>query len=182
MAKSEVIVTRAAAVKLFEELGITTAAKWNAKRMAAKLEKVQDMVDDEVVLSDKAKDTLSLVIGAKEDGMALSVSDKKGAAPAEAKKGAAPAEAKKGAAKAAAPKAAAKPEASKTPSIPGVREVRTRPFLAGIVIKNAGGLKAGVTEDMVAELDKLYGKTNPAESLFTLRNAWHAIRGILQGE
>ncbi len=80
--------------------------------------------------------------------------------------------------KAAEEKAAAK-AAAKTPSLPGVRETVTRPFVAGQIIKRHGGLAAGVTDAMVAELDKEYGKVNPTESMFCMRNAWHAIRGFM---
>ncbi len=36
----------------------------------------------------------------------------------------------------------------------------------------------GMTKAMVAELDNEYGHDNPAESLFCLRNAWHAATGF----
>ncbi len=64
----------------------------------------------------------------------------------------------------------------------GIRtDVRSRPFLAGVIIKTAGRT-AGITEKMVKELDKLYGTANPRESLFCLRNAHGAIRGYLEGD
>ena len=39
-----------------------------------------------------------------------------------------------------------------------------------------------ITQEMVDELDGLYGKVNPAESFYTLRDAWHVIRGYVQGD
>jgi hypothetical protein len=71
------------------------------------------------------------------------------------------------------------PAPPKEPGIPGVRESRSRPYLAGIVIKKAGR-EVGITKGMVDELDTAFGKVNPAESLFCLRNAWHAIRGYVK--
>jgi len=74
----------------------------------------------------------------------------------------------------------AKPEApakqEKKPTTPGVRAMKTRPYIAGKIIAKHG-LAAGVTKEMVVELDAEYGHDNPAESLFCLRNAWHAARG-----
>jgi hypothetical protein len=71
-----------------------------------------------------------------------------------------------------------KKAAPKKPTVPGVRPVRTRPYLAGVIIAKYG-LAAGVTGAMVAELDEAYGKPNPTESQFCLKNAWHAVRGYL---
>lgn len=64
----------------------------------------------------------------------------------------------------------------KKPTTPGVRPMRTRPYLAGVLIAKHG-LAAGVTDEMVAELDELYGKANPTESAYRLRDAWHIARG-----
>lgn len=65
----------------------------------------------------------------------------------------------------------------KKPTIPGVRATNTRPYIAGKIIAKHG-LEAGVTKEMVAELDAEYGQANPRESQFCLRNAWHAVRGF----
>ena len=78
-------------------------------------------------------------------------------------------------AKAAAAKPAADPPAPKAPTVPGVRAGRTRTYLAGTVVRKHG-LAAGVTPAMVAELDTLYGKPNPTESRWCLKNAYHACR------
>ena len=82
--------------------------------------------------------------------------------------------AKKTPAAQAKPSAASKPDAA--PKAPGVSYKQTRPYFAGVVVKRHG-VAAGVTAAMVAELDELYGKANPAESKFCLKNAWHAVRG-----
>ncbi|RYD76614.1 MAG: hypothetical protein EOP84_16645 [Verrucomicrobiaceae bacterium] len=60
--------------------------------------------------------------------------------------------------------------------VPGVRPMRSRPYLAGKIIAKYG-LAAGVTDAMVAELDEAYGKPNPIESAFRLKDAWHVARG-----
>lgn len=110
---------------------------------------------------------------------------KKPAAAAPAKKKPAPVEdevdeepaPKKKAAKAAAeekPAKPAKPPKEKVPSM-GVRDSLSRPFVAGAILKKHG-LAEGITEEMIAEVDAEYGKANPRETKFTLRNAWHAIR------
>ena len=86
-----------------------------------------------------------------------------------------------------APKTVATTETAKTetpvteekkPTTPGVRAMKTRPYIAGVIIAKHG-LAAGVTNEMVAELDEQYGHANPAESLFCLRNAWHSARGYV---
>lgn len=77
-------------------------------------------------------------------------------------------------------KAAEKPTAAKQApeTVPGVRPTRTRPYLAGVIVAKHG-LAAGITDAMVAELDKAYGKPNPRESAFCLKNAHHAARGFI---
>jgi len=64
-----------------------------------------------------------------------------------------------------------------TAKAPGVRVAVTRPYMAGVII-GKHGLDAGITDAMVAELNAAYGKENDGESLFALRNAWHAARGF----
>ena len=60
--------------------------------------------------------------------------------------------------------------------IPGVSTTKGRPYYAGLVIAKHG-LDAGVTEAMAHEVNALVGTGNTRESLFALRNAWHAIKG-----
>lgn len=197
-------ITRERAVELFVALGLTSATKWNAKRMAAKLAKIDEMVDEDTNLEGTADETLTTVLeaiendedievqaAAKEDAPAEPAKAKKGKGKGKGKdeekpelkegdEGWVDADAAEKKEKAAAEKKAAKEKAAaakKKAAIPGVRATITRPFLAGQIIKKHGR-KAGVTEAMVTELDEIYGKANPAESMFTLRNAWHAIRGF----
>jgi len=101
------------------------------------------------------------------------VAKKPGRGAKPAAKGAKGAKGAKPAAKGAKAKAA--------PSTPGVRATRTRPFLAGVLIKKYG-TEVGVTDAMIAELDEMYGKENPTESSYRLREAWHGIRGFLNGD
>jgi hypothetical protein len=55
------------------------------------------------------------------------------------------------------------------------------PYLAGAVLKQHG-LEAGVTEQLIGELDKARGKKKPDEAKALLAWAWHAIRGYLGHE
>ena len=71
---------------------------------------------------------------------------------------------------------AATPKTPEAPKVPGVRPMRTRPYLAGLIIARHG-IAAGVTNAMVEELDEAYGKPNPTESTWCLKNAWHSARG-----
>ncbi len=187
-------VTRDEAVALFNALGISSADKWNAKRMAAKLGKIEEMVDDDTNIEDVDIDkTLTTCLEAIEADEEIKVvsetkaaKDKDGKAekgsPAEKKEKEA-AKKKEAKEKEAAKKKEAAEAAKKkkeADATPGVRKTRTRPFLAGVLIKQHG-VKAGVTDEMVTELNEMYGKVNDAESMFTLRNAWHAIRGFAKG-
>lgn len=178
-------IARTAALAIFSGLGMASADKWNAKRMSAKLAKVDEMVDANTKLEDKAADkNLGLVLKAIAAQEEIEVTDDAAPAPAPeakaAKKTAAPvvppAEGAVDMKGKKATKAPAAPKEPKAPSIPGVRETKTRPYLAGVIIAKHG-MDAGITEAMAAELDTAYGKKNPTESLFCLRNAWHAVRG-----
>jgi outer membrane biosynthesis protein TonB len=194
-------ITRDDAVALFSALGINTANKWNAKRMAAKLQKIDEMVDEDTTLDGDEEKTLAQVLVAIENEEEITVDAEEPKKPVakgkvtkkptkkeipekdedeedeEPKKPVAKGNAAQGKnSNKAAPKKEAKAKEPKKASTTGVREVVTRPYLAGQIIAKYG-LAAGVTDDMVSELDDAYGKVNPAESLFTLRNAWHAIRG-----
>lgn len=188
----KVTVTREAAIELFTALGLTSATKWNTKRMAAKLTKIDEMVDDDTALEGRADETLTTVLEAIEAEAEIEVVAGEDEAPAEGEKKPAAKKGGKGKAKAAAPaeeekKPAArrrvpkgeKPEAPKAPTTPGVREAVTRPYCAGKIIAKHG-LDAGVTPEMIAELDEAYGKENPTESTFCSKSAWHAIRGYLE--
>lgn len=180
--------------------------KMDNKALAQKVKSLNNLVDDDTTIEDKdlskLVDSVLNVIKEKKSKAAFTVVDDEGAAPtpeaapsvAEEKKSDKAAEKakkdeEKQKKKEAAEKAKAEKEANKGPVIPGVRETITRPYLAGVIIAKAAGSKAkadlykvGVTEEMVAELDKAYGKPNPAESTFCLRNAWHAIRGFNFGK
>jgi hypothetical protein len=70
----------------------------------------------------------------------------------------------------------AAPAAPKPPKVPGVSpKAITRAYYAGVIIRKHGHA-AGVTPEMVAELDALYGRVNPVESEIMLRNGWHVVR------
>jgi hypothetical protein len=79
--------------------------------------------------------------------------------------------------KAIVKKVAAPAPKAVAPKLGLVRDGETRPFMAGQVLRKLG-MKNGVTEKMVAELNTAYGDENTKESTFALRNAWHAIRGF----
>lgn len=92
-------------------------------------------------------------------------------------------------AKAAKKATPAEPKPPKEPRVrKGVTKARARPYLAGILLKEKltkAGLtlkdieKIGIDDKDVTRLNACYGKANDNESLFSLRNAWHAIRGFI---
>jgi hypothetical protein len=76
-------------------------------------------------------------------------------------------------------KAPAPAAESKAPKTPGVAAgMKTRAGCAGAVVAKYG-LAAGVTDAMIAEVDKAYGRPNPTESSICTRNAFHAITAYL---
>lgn len=87
--------------------------------------------------------------------------------------------AEKAAAKKAAKEKAAK-EKEKTAArminktLNKVNPTAGRAYFAGQVLKEFG-LEKGVTEEMVQEVNKRYGKPNDNQTWFLLGNAWHAL-------
>lgn len=175
--------------KLLIALGFANASDWPAKRLASKIAKLSEVADedDEKLASDKDLTKLiNTILGKLKEGVAITVTDPNAPADEPAAKGAAKKDAQEKAEK-AKKEAPAKP--AKTTG-PGVRETLSRPYMGALILKKhaaaadpngkvtlAGLLKVGVTEGMVTELDAAYGAENPRESMFVLRNAWHAIRG-----
>lgn len=56
---------------------------------------------------------------------------------------------------------------------------KSRAYLAGKLLA-ASGLEGGVSPELVAKVDELYGKANPTQTGFDCRAAWHAINGYLK--
>ena len=56
---------------------------------------------------------------------------------------------------------------------------KSRAYLAGKLLA-ATGLGIGVSPELVAKVDELYGKANPTQTGFDCRAAWHAINGYLE--
>lgn len=77
------------------------------------------------------------------------------------------------------PTVAAEPAPIDPATLTGVSMAATRPYFAGLVIARHG-LAAGVTDEMIAEVDAMYKSPCPRESKFALRNAWHAARGYTE--
>lgn len=182
----KVDLTRTAAIAIFTAIGIITAAKWNPTRMKAKLAKLDEMIDDDTKIKDKGVQAdINKVLKAIKAGGEITVAKDaptKGKGKADAKTETAAAKkkrlaAEKDAAKGKGKTGTAKPPAKDTPA--GVRETKTRAFCAGQVVAKHG-IKAGITDAMVAEVNELYGKDNDAESMGRLKNVWHGVRGYLE--
>lgn len=69
---------------------------------------------------------------------------------------------------------ASKPAAKEATGPAGVRPAKNRSYCAALVI-NKHGLKAGVTEAMVKEVEALYGEPAPAGGIGWMTAAWHAL-------
>ena len=65
--------------------------------------------------------------------------------------------------------------------VPGVTNVKGRDYYAGVVLKEIG-LKTGITDEVIAQIDKLYGKKNPKATKLAAVKAWHALDGYLSKE
>jgi hypothetical protein len=186
-----------AARQLFAALGVSGTEKMNAAKLQTRLGKIQDIADEDTEVEDaKLQKLLTRVLKASTEGEDLTVEDveadtaeaeaapekpaakKKAANQVTSTPGGAGVTKKKKAKAEDEDEPKAKPTAPKTPKAvsKGVRDGRTRPYLAGIVLKLHVG--EGVTDDMVKELNAAYGDENETESRFALRNAYHAIRGF----
>lgn len=56
------------------------------------------------------------------------------------------------------------------------RSERASLYIAGQIVKKYG-LERGITQEMVDEADEIAGRSNPIQTFYNLRYAWHAIRG-----
>ncbi len=70
------------------------------------------------------------------------------------------------------------------PSIDGkpehIKSICNRLFYAGQLLKQRG-LEEGLSDDLIAEVDRLCGKPNQAASRTQLGYAWHVVNGYLNG-
>ena len=173
--KDALVVTKSEAVELFGALGINSASKWGPKRLATKLGAIDKVVDDTTTVPPECQSVLALVLEAIEDKQEITVFS------ADPKDDETPKKVAKKPTKAKGTKPPAGTTQSDEPKVQGVRVSRTRSFLAGVIIKKYG-LETGVTQAMIDELDELYGKVNPVESSFRLRDAWHSIRAWENGD
>ena len=176
-------VTREQTVLLFSELGIMTANKWNSARTAAKLNKLDEMVDRDTTVCDEVTPLLKAVmaaIKAEEDIEVVADPIIKEVH----KEPKLPEPEPKAAKKTEKPVTEDKASTRTLEKLGGLKPNRSRSFFAGAVIKEAGidnVFANGITDEMVGELDNLYGKPNKAESFYTLRDACHVIRGFVHG-
>ena len=74
-------IERSAAVALFVALGLKNADKWNTARMATKLSKVNEMVDEDVQLDETEAATLAAVRAAVEANEDFEIVQSVGAEP-----------------------------------------------------------------------------------------------------
>ena len=68
-------IEREAAVCMFVALGLKNADKWNDERMAGKLARVKDMLDDDVTLEEAEQETLNAVLTAIDVGEGFEVAE-----------------------------------------------------------------------------------------------------------
>lgn len=199
---TKITVARSAALAIFAGLGVTGADKFNVKRLAAKLGKIDEHVDKDTKLEDKAADKeLGRILKSILAGDEIEVADD--TAPVKAEKTAAPAKKavadagpevdptkpdyskkSKAAAKPAKAEKPAKAKAEKAPKVPGVsgiRQVKSRTYWAGQVLAKHG-LEGGITDKMAEEVNKLYGKDNIDEARGVLRNSWHVVQGYVDAK
>ena len=202
-------ITQAQAVELFVSVGMKTADKWTLDRLGKKLAKIDEMVDDDLIIEDEEIEArLVEVLSAIEDGVAIEIKKSKAKPkketksksklkpkPKKAKKETKPKpkpkveketkpKPKPKVEKETKPKKEKKPKSKsiKNEGVPVVRLIKSRPFLAGVMIAEQDDLEIGITQEMVAELDERYGRSNPIESFNSLKFAWLCVRGYVFGE
>ncbi len=204
-------VSRTDAVAVCTVLGWPMSSGWNAKRMRRKLEEVKVLVEESGLTvpedhedRERLQGILDRIVAAED----LKVVDDKVETPSDAESGNVEAEAadavefpeKKAKAKAKKEKKAKKePKGESTkekvfakdsvrgnpgPKIDGepvrVKSICNRLFYAGQVLKERG-LGDGLTDELVAEVDKLCKKSNQVASKTQLGYAWHVVNGYLNG-
>jgi hypothetical protein len=177
-------ITRTAAIAIFAAIGISTAGKWNATRLGAKLAKLDDMIDEDGEAEDPAVQAdIDRVLAADTITVTAAKAAAKEPKAKAAKEPKAKAAAKEPKAKAAAKEATAKAdakaakEAAKAAKPAGIRETVTRAHCAGQVLAKYPAA-AGIAPSMVEEVNELYGKDNDVESLSRLKNVWHGLAGF----
>lgn len=150
-------VKREDAVELFRQLGTTTAGMWNSNRLAAKLTRLDRMVDGRSELgTDKAERLMHQVLNAIEHGDEIEVIGNKPPGPGQREP---------------------KKVKNKKKKFKGVRPTKTRYYLAGKVLKREG-INKGITKEMMQEIDDEYGKPNDPQARIAMANAWHVLRGF----
>lgn len=173
--KNVVTLPRQRAVKLLMFCGWHAAPEWDDEKLAAKLPELTKVYDpqkdakpdDEEIASD-----LSTVVLAIEAGDDFEVTaDESSEASGDFFEDAKNVDKKRSKAKKAKKETAASP-------VSGVRLIASRAHHAANIIKEAG-LSAGITDAMVQEVDKRYGKPNEKYSKYALTNAWHALNAYL---
>lgn len=172
-------IAREDAVAIFAGAGVQTAHKWSDEKMLAKLSKIHDELGDELedTATDRTKKVYKKALKAAKAGEAFELTGEAAKAPTPPPAPEKPKKEKKEEKPAKAEKPAKEQKEKDSPE--GVRNSRSRPYIAGLVIKKYG-IEAGATQKMADEIDAAYGKPNPKESMFVLRNAWHAIRGWIE--
>jgi len=197
--------TRMQAVELCTAIGFKTASKWNKDRMLRKLMQLPDMVEDDgleipedvdghdrlqQLLDDIHKSDGNITLTRNVEEVDASVADakvddvkeepkKKMRAPSKASKSAKNAKVEDDVKEEESKKKSSEVE-SKKPKNVGKRSIRNRRYCAGIVLREHG-LEEGITEEMIQEVDAMYGDSNMVASKSQLTDAWHAINGFVNG-
>jgi len=176
-------VTRKDAVVICESLGYSTARSWNRKKMRTIL--VEEVIplgkEEGIELPGDVEDferlngVLKELIESGGEGLELVERSVDSAKENAEQKQEANAEQKQEA------NAEQKQEANAEQKPVGVRNQKTRLYCAGVVIKRYGH-DVGVTDEMVQEVNELFGKNpNDKRSREALGFAWGAINGYLNG-
>lgn len=163
-------VQKSKAVGLFVALGLKNADKWNDQRLATKLGKIKEMVDEDVELEAEAGDLLKEVMDAAEAGEGFEIEEEgtEVDAPAERAEGEPQAE------KAAKPKKEKKAKQPKPKKEKAQR--RTVHYICGELI-GKHGVEAGVTKEFVKELTDELKKDDQQRFGIDMKTSWHAIAG-----
>lgn len=175
--------------------GWGSANKWKNDKIAERLPGVKDVLPEQKPTDEKVAKALVNILAAIEAGQAFEVTgddaaekktekteaekkaeaDKKEADKAAKEAAKAEEKAKKAKEKEDAKKAA---EAAKANAPKNIRPVRSRIFLGAQVLKKHG-LKVGITDEIVNEVDAMCENHNPKETRAWLTMAWHALNGYL---
>lgn len=176
-----VTIERQAAINLYLALGWKTADKWKNSKLVSSIPEVKDVAPNDPLPNEADAKLLTDILAGIELGSAFEVVGEEGSANSAATGTVSGGEKPAKEPKTKKEKKVKEPKAKKEKKVkqPKPEGIQTlgRGYYAGQVIKRHG-LEKGITDEMAAEVDALYGKANTDVSKGALKWAHDALTGF----